>query len=381
MQSSIAEKKTSRLLATIDLLYDAVCDLDRWPAFLESAALLFESKGAQVAHQNLANNSVSFSRVYGYDWDSEHYRKYDELMSEDPRLAYFSANKFRSVHCRMGISEEELHDSRVYKEVLSKGGVEYSMGINLEEQDHSLSYFVVLRGENQPPFNDDDCDLMDRLMPHLRRVLLLQSKVGKIEFDKHLVDDALDSMGVGIAIIDGNCSIEFANHCAKLILSEDDGIKELNGSLVASKGVSKVISSCAQKIITQAKTGNNSPGEALTINRPSGLDPYIVFISSFWGNHVRYGWAHVKEPYALLIVRDPNHSSETRLEILSRVYGLTPSQARIATMLSDGLSIKDAAQECGIAESSARQYTKMVYQKMGVRRQGDMIRKILSLPL
>jgi hypothetical protein len=117
-------QRHDRLLATIDRLYDAVADLEKWPAFLASATMLFSARGAQVGHTDLANSRLSFSIVHGYDWSPGHLLRYEELMSEDPRLPYFSANPFKPVHCRMSLSDEQLHASRVYQEVLSVGGVE-----------------------------------------------------------------------------------------------------------------------------------------------------------------------------------------------------------------------------------------------------------------
>src|SRR5262245_24334899 len=133
-----------QLLAVVDRLYDAVADLEKWPAFLESATTLFAAHGAQVGHNDLGNNRLSFSIVHGYDWSPAHMQRYESLMSEDPRIPYFASNPFKPVHCRMSLTDEQLHASRVYREVLSVGGVEYSLGVNLIEDGRALTYFLVM---------------------------------------------------------------------------------------------------------------------------------------------------------------------------------------------------------------------------------------------
>src|SRR5690606_11723680 len=184
--------RTHRLRTALDQLYDSVADLDRWPAFLASATALFASRGAQVGHTDLANSRLSFSVVYGYDWSPSHMQHYERLMSEDPRIPYFSANPFRPVHCRMSLTDEQLHQSRVYREVLAVGGVEYSLGVNLVEDTRTLTYFLVLRDRSQPPFTEADCKQMGTLVPHLRRALKLQRDLARISSERTAAFDALD---------------------------------------------------------------------------------------------------------------------------------------------------------------------------------------------
>jgi len=372
--------KTKQLLKTIDLLYDAVCDLGKWPFFLESASTLFDSHGSQVGHHDLANQNLTFSRLYGYEWSADHYLKYDTLMDEDPRIPYFKNNPFRPFHCRMAITEKTLHESRIYKEVLSVGGVEYTLGVNLDEEDLSLSYFLALRHRYQQPFGNSECEIMEEMIPHLRRAFKLQREMGMIDFEKGLALDTLDSMAVGILVINANCNIRFANKTAREIINTNDGVSEYNGELITDASSSQKFRLSVRRIISQVATGTQTPGEALLVERPSKSSPYNLLISPFWGGRLRLGWSEASEPYALVVLRDPIYPKEKRQEILSRLYNLTPSQSSLASLICDGLSIQDAALKSGITEASARQYVKIVFHKMGVTRQGEMIGKILTLP-
>lgn len=61
---------------------------------------------------------------------------------------------------------------------------------------------------------------------------------------------------------------------------------------------------------------------------------------------------------------------------LQSYFALSPAQARLAALMFDGKSLKDAASDLGLTEGSARQYLKRVFEKTGARRQLDMIRVI-----
>ena len=62
--------------------------------------------------------------------------------------------------------------------------------------------------------------------------------------------------------------------------------------------------------------------------------------------------------------------------LLERSLKLSPAQARLAALLYDGVSIRDAAEQLGITEGSARQYLRRIFAKTGTNRQVDLIRKI-----
>lgn len=371
---------TRQLIAVVDRLYDAVTDLDKWPAFLESATALFAARGAQVGHTDLVNSRLSFSVVHGYDWSAAHLQRYESLMSEDPRIPYFSANPFKPVHCRMALSDEQLHASRVYREVLSVGGVEYSLGVNLVEDARTLTYFLVLRDRTQPPFSDHDCELMAVLIPHLDRALKLQRDLGLMEFGRNVALDTLDSMALGVTVIDDEARIKLCNRAAREIADARDGIRFVGERLVIEGSDGSRIRMKARELIRAALTGAPTPGEAFEIARPSGGESYQVMVSALWGNQLRFGSGLLNQPLAIIYVRDPHQPDETRAEILQRLYGLAPSQARLAELIANGSTLKEAARDLGITEVSARQYLKLILQKTGTHRQPELVRKILLIP-
>ena len=307
-------------------------------------------------------------------------KRYESLMSEDPRLPYFSANPFKPVHCRMSLTDEQLHASRVYREVLSVGGVEYSLGVNLVDDTRTLTYFLVLRDRAQAPFTDRDCELMAVLIPHLNRALKLQRDLGLIEFGRSVAFDTLDSMALGIIIVDAEARVKFSNQAAREIVHANDGLHFSGQRLIIDGSDGDRIGVRARRLIRSALSGTPMPGEAFQVARPSGREAYPVLVSALWGNQLRFGWSMANEPLAIVYVRDPDRPEETRAEILQRLYGLAPSQARLAELLATGCSLTRAAKLLGITLVSARQYLKLIFQKTGTHRQAELVRKILLIP-
>ena len=64
--------------------------------------------------------------------------------------------------------------------------------------------------------------------------------------------------------------------------------------------------------------------------------------------------------------------------LLRGMFGLTPSESRLAAGLASGLSLEATAEREGWTLSSARSYLKTVFEKVGVTRQADLVRVVLK---
>jgi DNA-binding NarL/FixJ family response regulator len=64
--------------------------------------------------------------------------------------------------------------------------------------------------------------------------------------------------------------------------------------------------------------------------------------------------------------------------LLRGMFGLTPSESRLAAALASGLSLEATAEREGWTLSSARSYLKTVFEKVGVTRQADLVRVVLK---
>lgn len=66
------------------------------------------------------------------------------------------------------------------------------------------------------------------------------------------------------------------------------------------------------------------------------------------------------------------------LRILARDYGLTPAERSVAAQLAQGLTVRDIAASTGRAENTVRWHVRNLHAKLGVHRQADVVRLVLS---
>src|SRR5262249_55234766 len=59
--------------------------------------------------------------------------------------------------------------------------------------------------------------------------------------------------------------------------------------------------------------------------------------------------------------------------LLSELFGLTSAEAKLASLIAEGIALETAAEELGIARETARNQLKAVFAKTGTHRQGELI--------
>lgn len=81
-----------------------------------------------------------------------------------------------------------------------------------------------------------------------------------------------------------------------------------------------------------------------------------------------------------VLVNDPEDTPPLDAQMLRAWYDLTPAEARMAVLLAGGLSLNEIVDRVGIGANTARTHLKSIFGKTGTRRQGDLIRLLLSNP-
>jgi DNA-binding CsgD family transcriptional regulator len=81
----------------------------------------------------------------------------------------------------------------------------------------------------------------------------------------------------------------------------------------------------------------------------------------------------------LVILVDPEQEHEQSPIAALRLLGLTLAEARIAALVGSGHSRKEAADHLGISEWTGREALKRVFAKLGISRQGELVKLVYRL--
>jgi DNA-binding CsgD family transcriptional regulator/PAS domain-containing protein len=391
----------AKLLPVIRCLFDAATDGAKWHLFLKALANCFGASGAHIIRINPVEHELSFNALYGYDQlvlrkygagtnninvaIAKFERDFERLAPTDPRIHYLTRYPGRPISCRLAIAETELHNSKVYKELLQDGNVEYSLLVSLPEDDGSLIMLGAFRGREGEAFTQQDTELFSELIPYLKQAIGVSEHLARADFSMRVALEALDFVSVGIIVVDKHARMLHANAAARRIAAAGDGIVLHSGGFALLSGdADQAARRAIWNLLTEAQPGKPQRGEAFSIARPSGKMAYPLVIGTLWGNSLGCGGTangHFDRPLAVLFVTDPEEPQETPVELLRRLFGLTLTEAKVCERLAQGEAPDEIADTLEMARETVRVHLKNIYGKLGVSRQAELVSRILSTPV
>ena len=80
-----------------------------------------------------------------------------------------------------------------------------------------------------------------------------------------------------------------------------------------------------------------------------------------------------------MLIVDPVSRPQIKTGLSAAILGLSPMETRVAVAMAAGHTAADIAQALDCAESTVRTHVKRIYRKLGIRKQTELVRCILSL--
>jgi DNA-binding CsgD family transcriptional regulator len=274
------------------------------------------------------------------------------------------------------IGESRWLNCEFYKLFVEPEDIRYLMGSDIRTDDGVDCRFRVCRPPSGRPFNDVDKRLCEFLLPHMRRAVQLHTKLDAIDSERRLFATTVDRMLVGTVILDAEGSIFKTNPVADDVLAENDGLRLTGGALQATY---QAEDRELQKLIKQALDGitstNQAVGQAMSITRPSGRGKLGLVVRANPMNE----WSEGKRwPAVTVFLRDPERKSPGSVEVLRKLYGLTPAEALLSMQLVEGLTLDEAADQLKIRKNTARAHLRSIFAKTNVTRQTSLVSLLMG---
>ena len=360
----------------IDGIYEAAGNASRWQGVLEQAADLLGAESSQIGHLSLADQTFSFLITYGQTYSEERIRQYQSMMGEDPRLAALSRLPFRAMHCRMVLSDEELHGSQLYQDVLAPDGNEYTLGVNLVEEEKSTSFFTAHRDIHQPPFGPEECALLQDLVPHLRRAIRLYHGFAEMDLMQSATRQALDQVPLGVFIVRPDGHYVIGNRMAEQLAAAGSPMLISNGKVATT---STEVTRRLRMALTRVMSEPDAAPEALHLAAADG-QPCRLLVAPLSEPVTGRTFVRHAGDLAVIYVNNPARSFDPPWERLQHMFGLFPSEAKLLARLAAGETVAEAGTALGLTAASARQYLKNVFSKTGTHSQSELLQVVMQSP-
>ncbi len=184
----------------------------------------------------------------------------------------------------------------------------------------------------------------------------------------------LDRLPIGVVLVGRGCKVHETNECAREILSLDDGIQIHRSVLKAVlRSETQQLHDVVAVALNPQKWFKYTGEDVIALSRPSGLLEFSALVLPLTTDQDVLG-----EPLAVIFLSEMSRTLQIDPRRLKKIFAFTPAEARLASLLVQGLKLEDAAEYLGVSLNTVRTQLRGVFAKTGCDRQPELVRIILS---
>jgi len=264
------------------------------------------------------------------------------------------------------LPDEVLHRTELYIDHVRPMGGHFG----IIARPFEGAFITICRPEEAGAFSSSELDPLQGILPALETAMRLKRRLMRLESRLISAEYAMESLDVGIILLDPRKRPYHVNAAAERILQGRDGLDWTPAGPVAAR------ESDTRRLRASIDAAD---GEACLLPRPSGRRPLILRIVPIDGGRNGHHYANTVPGCVAVYVRDPDRRLELQVAPIAAAFGLTPREATIASLLARGLSLAGMAAELGITIGNARVHLKKIFQKTETHSQAELIRLLLTV--
>lgn len=246
--------------------------------------------------------------------------------------------------------------------IMAPSGMNAARMLRVQEASGVSAWITITR--RQEDFKGRDVALLRWLVPYLRSVLHNFIVLERERTKAALAGDAIRRLSYGWITLDATGLILETDKYGQHLLETSRTLgRDKRGYL---KGASVRQGREIADTIGMLATTENAKPRAFIVSREPWLDMLLVPAS-------RHAVSAKSVPAVVAYVHGDASLSSELCDRLIQLFGLLPSEARLALALGRGASIVEAARELDLSVESARTYSKRIYAKMGARGHVDLV--------
>ena len=369
-EALLARSRGEDLVADI---YEAALRPSQWAIVLDRLVALFKGNGAALRTFDATPETGGLWLTHGIDRQAQQeFTKYFQTrnvweMRADALGAFEPGTVVTS---DMLLPYSELRASEFYRDFLRPNDIQDLLGLVLHDgitPPMPRTVLSIFRSHRQARFADADVALAREYLPHLARSVEMNFRFAELRRREAVNSLSFTPFAPALAYFRRDGALLEANRAAESVFAERDGLALVDGRLVANVLRDNEF---LQRVL---QLGDSPP---FRIERPSGKLAYIAVPVALRADALDPPDA--RRPHLALFLHDPTVTAEPKLDVLARIYRLTPSETRMVQALVLYGSAKSIFRNTDLNRNTVRSQLKSVLRKTGTNAQAELMRVVLT---
>lgn len=372
----------SRLIGKV---YEAALDKNKWSDFFEDFAKRQNSHAGLIWSNDFTDRSVdvgqgdsSFSVSHGFSASAlqsfADYYASRNVWLEDSRLHSEGA----IVTGEMLYAQSRLTKTEYWTDWLRPQNISRTAAAIVQKRDERSVNITLARSEEAGAYTPEELHLFKVLMPHFQAALEMHRRLHRVEALAKTAVGVLDALPFGVVLLNADNRILHVSSKALSLANRSRCVNFMEGQRIQCTRQSDA-DQVARLVLGASRTGRALRGHAGGVLRMLGRDgvslQLVVVPLPSWSGP--FGM----EAASAVFINDEQASATGSFgELLRAVYTLTPTEALLTEALVNGQTIQSYAELRHVSMATARTQMRSVMAKVGVTRQSDLVRVVLTGP-
>ncbi len=368
----------SRALQIIDRIYAASLEPEGWQDFVDTLADCLGD--AAVGFGINGPRDPQAGRAFLHHIEPRYRRGFAEALIRNlPFAGSFGAdNDKRFTDLGDLFPEVELAENGFFEEWMKPQGLApiWPIGTTLVvEGQGPVAWCYIWRREGGGLFREEELDLCETLRPHLVRAMTTHCTLVSQQSRRRALVEIVDRLPTGVLLLDDKGRVVSKNFAAERILEQRDGfgLDAKGAPVVEARRDQEGLRELIQSALDPDPVGPVRAGGFTTVSRPSGKRPFVAMVSGLIDAP-----GVEQDKNVAIFIADPDSGRVSATDVLQKLYQLTRAEAELVQLLSSGYTLEQAAERRGVTINTARGQLKQVFAKTDTKRQGELVRLVLT---
>lgn len=269
-------------------------------------------------------------------------------------------------------------DNRFYREWGQPQGLVDTMAIVLARDAGALGSVGLGRHESAGPIGEREVALGRLLVPHLQRTAAISGLLESRNMAARSFEVLIDQLATPVFLVGAGMRLIHANAAGRGLLESGDPLQSKDGRLAPrSDGVAAALAVAIDQGCAD-ETALGRKGFGVPAYTQDGALRVLHVLPLRFGE-VRPGLA--PSAIAAVFVAPNMPGLPAGCDVLAPLFNLTPAEARVFELIAAGRTVAEAAQALGVSASTIKTHLLRLFDKLGVRRQADLVALAASFAL
>ncbi|QLF93648.1 helix-turn-helix transcriptional regulator [Pseudomonas sp. ABC1] len=270
-------------------------------------------------------------------------------------------------HDDQELGSERIRLSPYYQEFKRPYGMRGVSCLKLQDDARHSAYLSLLTNHDARSPHEEQRALLARVTPHLMRAARMANVVESLELHLLTQQRVQNEHRAALWLVNAEGYVVFCNGAAeRQLATPNTPLLQRNDRLALTHPGQSLAP------LLQRACGRAGPPRAGWMRLPGPLSVELLVTPVQAETHFNL---LSQQPLALVTLLVPG----PRAELLSGMFGFTPAECRLASLLARGLSPEACGRSLGVSINTVRSQLRALLAKTGTTRQAELVRVLVRL--